>query len=65
MLEILLLSLLNFVCEDPVAVKERDDKRDEYNQHLQLDSLKYKELALSQILMTSLMSKTVEQGVVK
>lgn len=28
MLEILLLSLLYFVCEDPVAVIERDNERD-------------------------------------
>lgn len=32
MLEILLLSLLYFVCEDPVAVKERDNKKmDDYH----------------------------------
>lgn len=38
MLEILLLSLLSFVCGDPAAVKEKDNRLDNY--YLQYHSVK-------------------------
>lgn len=58
MLEILLLSLLYFVCEDLVAVKREGQQRRQ-NYHSQRNPLKYKEFKLDQISLSNFELKEI------